>query len=87
MEKSIATAEYRTFLVVLRRFRTRAGLTQVELAERIAESQSFVSKIERGEIRLDVIQLRTICLALETDLARFTKALERELGGGSSITV
>lgn len=44
-------------LVLLRRARKAAGLTQADVARAFGRSQSFISKIESGEIRLDPIQL------------------------------
>ena len=79
MEKSVFTPEYRALLKLLRETRQRAGVTQVELAARLNETQSYISKVERGEIRLDVIQLRTLCMALETSLPEFIGALEVRL--------
>lgn len=46
------------FLRRLRQARTDAGLTQVEVAKRLGRSQSFVTKAETGERRLDVVELR-----------------------------
>ena len=80
MDKSIYTREYETLVRLLREAREEANLTQVDLAELLEQSQSFVSKYERGERRLDLIQLRTICLALGISLTDFVKRLERELG-------
>jgi transcriptional regulator with XRE-family HTH domain len=79
MQKSIHSARYAVFLKVLREARERAGLTQVQLARKIGETQTFVSKCERGERRIDVIELRTFCAALGLDLKRFVNALERVL--------
>src|ERR1039458_10513355 len=53
MEKSIHSTRYAVFLKVLREARERAGLTQVQLARKIGETQTFVSKCERGERRVD----------------------------------
>ena len=64
MAKSIYTREYTAVTRLLRETREAAGLTQVELAEKLGQSQSFVSKYERGERRLDIIQLRTVCLTM-----------------------
>ena len=69
MDKSVYTDEYQAVIELLREIRTEAGVTQVELAEQLEQSQSFVSKYERGDRRLDVIQLRTVCQTLGTDLA------------------
>jgi transcriptional regulator with XRE-family HTH domain len=79
MEKSVYTKEYAAFLRLLRETREAAKLTQVELAHRLHQTQSFVSKCERGETRLDVIQLRTICRHLGTDLSAFVGRLEQQL--------
>jgi transcriptional regulator with XRE-family HTH domain len=49
--------EYRRFLVRLREARKRAALTQVEVAKRLRVPQSFVSKCESGERRVDVVEL------------------------------
>lgn len=79
MEKSVFTDEYRVLLELLREMREAANVTQVQLAENLKQSQSFVSKCERGERRLDLIQLRTICELLGTTLVEFVKELERRL--------
>ncbi|WP_235362820.1 helix-turn-helix domain-containing protein [Brevundimonas diminuta] len=44
--------------------RKAAEITQVELAERLGKPQSFVSKVERGERRLDVIEFGQVAEAL-----------------------
>ena len=82
MDKSIYTREYETLVRLLREAREGADLTQIELAELLGQSQSFVSKSERGERRLDLIQLRTICRILGISLVDFVNRLERELAMG-----
>ena len=47
MEKSTFTREYEILRTLIREYREAAGLTQVELAERIGETQSYVSKGKR----------------------------------------
>lgn len=64
MDKSIYSAEYRRLCALLRELRIEAGLTQIEVAERLDEPQSFVSKYESGERRLDVIELGQVAEAL-----------------------
>jgi transcriptional regulator with XRE-family HTH domain len=51
--------------------RKSAGLTQVGLAERLRRPQSFVSKYERGERKLDVIEFCAVCRALGVDPVAF----------------
>jgi transcriptional regulator with XRE-family HTH domain len=82
MEKSIHSGRYAIFLTVLRQERERAGLTQVQLAKKIGENQTFISKCERGERRLDVIELRAFCKAFGVDLKSFVTRLERAIGKG-----
>jgi len=50
-------ARYREFLKRLREARQAAGLTQVEIARRLGKPQSYVSKCESGERRVDVVEL------------------------------
>jgi transcriptional regulator with XRE-family HTH domain len=52
------SSDEQDFLRRLRRARTEARLTQVEVARRLGRSQSFVTKAETGERRLDVVELR-----------------------------
>jgi hypothetical protein len=51
----------------------------VELAKPVQESQSYISKLQRREVRLDLIQMRTICKALGTNLGSFVSLLEERL--------
>jgi ribosome-binding protein aMBF1 (putative translation factor) len=82
MEKSIHSAGYAVFLKVLREARKHAGLTQVQLARKIRETQTFVSKCERGERRIDVVELRTFCRAFGLSLKQFVSTLEKAMGKG-----
>ena len=79
MRKTIYTNEYAIVLRLLRDARRDAGLTQTELAKKLKQSQSFVTKVERGDRRLDIIQLRTICQTFGLTLADFVSRLEKAL--------
>jgi transcriptional regulator with XRE-family HTH domain len=79
VEKSVSSKDYKLFLRSLRAERRRAGVTQEELAERLQETQTFVSKCERGERRIDVVELRAICKALGTSFTSFAKNLDSSL--------
>lgn len=68
MDKSIYSAEYQRLCALLRALREEAGLTQVQVAERLGEPQSFVSKYESGERRLDVLELAQVAKALDGDM-------------------
>ena len=52
----------------------------MQLARKIGETQTFVSKCERGERRVDVIELRAFCQAFGLNLKQFVAALERAIG-------
>ncbi|OAI93247.1 helix-turn-helix domain-containing protein [Pseudomonas putida] len=65
--KTIHTAAYQRFLLLLVKARKEAGLTQQELSERLGRPQSYVSKFERGERRLDVIEFLEIARSLGGD--------------------
>lgn len=54
-------------------------MTQVEPSERLKSTQTFVSKCERGERRIDVIELREFCGAMGVPFNEFTKSLDRQL--------
>jgi transcriptional regulator with XRE-family HTH domain len=77
MEKSIHSAQYVLFLKVFRQTRQRVGLTQVDLAKRVGESQSFISKCERGERRINVVELGSFCRAFGVSLKGFVTSFER----------
>lgn len=55
--RTIDQAEYQTLIERLRKARERAGLTQDEVAEELGKPQSFVSKVENGERRIDPVEL------------------------------
>ncbi len=59
--------------------REKAGVRQVELAQKLNKPQSFVSKYENGERRLDLTELREVCLALNITLDEFVAEFEHVL--------
>lgn len=77
MEKSIYSKEYSLFLEQLRNAREEKGLTQTEVAERLGQTQSFVSKVERGERRIDIVELRAFCIAMQINFVAFVKRLDQ----------
>ena len=60
MKKSIHTDERAVFVKRLKKARIEAGLTQAEVAEKLGSSQSWVSKIELGELRVEAIWLNRL---------------------------
>ena len=65
------SSDERDFLVRLRQARRDARLTQVEVAKRLGRTQSFVTKAERGERRLDVVELRAFARIYKKPVAFF----------------
>jgi transcriptional regulator with XRE-family HTH domain len=78
VEKSIYSAEYQRLCALLRELRHEAGLTQVQVAARLDVPQSFISKYESGERRLDVVELRHVAAALGVSHQVILERLEVE---------
>jgi len=78
MDKSISTREHKLIAEMLYQLRTASGLKQSELAILLGEHQSFVSKYESGERRLDIVELKTILTHLNTDLTEFAEQFEKK---------
>jgi DNA-binding XRE family transcriptional regulator len=79
MKSTKETNDYAHFLQELREARREAGLSQEQLAEALGQRQTFVSKGELGDRRLDVIELRSWVIALGGDPVAFMASLEDRL--------
>ena len=79
MKKNLYTRNQGILQDELRSLRHEAGLRQQDVADLLDEPQSFVSKYETGERRLDVLELRVICQVLGTSLPDFARRLEKRL--------
>ncbi|KAG0954287.1 hypothetical protein G6F31_013192 [Rhizopus arrhizus] len=64
MTQSTHNSDYQLLLTILKAARKRAGVSQVDLAERLGNTQTFVSKCERGERRIDAVELVEFAEAL-----------------------
>ncbi len=67
---------------LLRRARLAAGLKQADVARQLGLPQSFVSKYESGQRKLDLIELRAVCVVLGTGLPALLAALDAEAARG-----
>lgn len=74
--RSLHTTQYKKFIGILVEARSKAGMTQTTLAERLGKPQSFVSKYERGERRLDIPEFVAIARALDRDSASLIRRIE-----------
>ena len=79
MPKSVFTDAYASLLETLVSLRKKKGITQVELSRRLGKPQPFVSYIERGERRIDVIEFYAIAKALGADPVEVFAGLVRRL--------
>ena len=77
MKKTIHSVEYTALLRLLRQKRLDAGLTQLQLARALKTSQSWIGKCERGERRIDVLELQAFCGALGIELQAFMTELQQ----------
>jgi transcriptional regulator with XRE-family HTH domain len=76
MRKSRYTRRYDQLLVALREARKRSGLTQTQVGRKFGAHASFVSKIESGERRIDVVELADLCRAYGTPLSAILREAE-----------
>jgi transcriptional regulator with XRE-family HTH domain len=82
---SVHSSLYRRVLERLRAARRQAGLTQWDVARELGRPQSFVSKCESGERRIDVVELWEFACLYGKPLAYFIGESERGLSGGAAL--
>ena len=70
------TSERERLANLLRKIRVAAGLRQVDLAERLRQPQSYVSRFESAEQRVDLPELKAICEALGISLVELIQRFE-----------
>lgn len=73
MRKSVYEQRYAAFAGLLRGERKKAGMTQARLAKKLRRPQSYVSKYERGDRRLDVVEFLEVARAVGFDPNEFLK--------------
>lgn len=73
MAKSIYTVEYQKVLKKLKEARNESGFTQVEISKKLKKPQSYLSKIERGERRIDIAELSILVKIYKKSLNYFIK--------------
>lgn len=79
VKKKIYIAQRARLITLLREMRLESGLTQAEMAARIDKDQTYVSRYESGQRRLDVLEVREICQAIGITLEVFAQRLEKAL--------
>jgi len=79
MPNALHRYQYDVFRQLLVDERKRASLTQSEVARKLLRPQSFVSKYERGERRLDVTEFIEIADALGLNISHFLRAYRKRI--------
>lgn len=83
MSSTLFSERYAVVVAVLIEARRETGLTQVDLANRLGKPQSFVSKVERRERRIDPLEFHDWARALGVDPTVLFANLVARLGGSS----
>ena len=78
MTLSIFTEQYGKFREILIQYRQSRGITQTQLAESLDRPQSFVSKYENGERRIDIVEFLEISSALQVDPCEIIRDISGE---------
>ncbi|MBZ0122329.1 MAG: helix-turn-helix domain-containing protein [Roseovarius sp.] len=73
--KSVYSEKYQKLLALLIEARLASGVTQQQLANEIGRPQSFVSKFERGERRIDVVEFLEITKLIKADPHKILRQL------------
>jgi len=73
MNKSVYTKDYKEIIECLKKARIEAGLAQQEVADKLSKPQSYISKIESGERRLDVAEIKKFAVIYKKDISFFIK--------------
>lgn len=77
MTKSVHTRNYARFLRLLIEARHKAEVTQAEVAKKLNRPQSFVSKYENGERRIDLVEFIEIATAIGFDPVYFMRRIQQ----------
>lgn len=85
MTNRLWTIEQSVFRNTLKTIRKNANISQTELAQRLGKPQSYVSKYESGERRLDFLEVREICLHCGVSVQEFEVLFSTELGTNTSL--
>jgi transcriptional regulator with XRE-family HTH domain len=83
LSKSLYTPEWESLCAILRQLRERKSVTQVDLSERLQQPQSFVSKIESGQRKLDLRQFVLYVRALDADPTKVFRDFVRAFDSAS----
>ncbi|MCB1657505.1 MAG: helix-turn-helix transcriptional regulator [Pseudomonadales bacterium] len=73
--KTIYQERYKAFIKELVLARKASGLTQMQVAEKLAKPQSYVAKVEGADRKLDVMEFVALCKVIQQDPSELIKLL------------
>jgi len=71
MEKTISTKEYASLINKLKKAREESGLRQIDVAKKVKRPQSYISRVESGEYRIDILELKKLAEIYKKDINWF----------------
>ena len=73
MDKTIYSKDHKFTIEQLKKARNEASFDQEKVAELLGKTQSYISKIEAGQRRIDIVQLKEFAKIYKKDLNFFIK--------------
>lgn len=71
--KTIYSPDHKFLVEQLKKARKEAGLSQKDVAAKLGKTQSYISKIEAGQLRVDLVQLKELSKIYKKELGYFLK--------------
>jgi len=73
MDKTIKTKEYALFIERMKKARRESGLRQIDVAKKMKRPQSYISRVESGEYRLDILEVKRFAKLYKKSMDHFLK--------------
>lgn len=73
MSRTIRTKEYALFIERMKKARAESGLLQIEVAKAMKRPQSYISRVESGEYRLDILEVKKFAKLYKKSIDYFLK--------------
>ena len=73
MGKTIRSKEYAVFIERMKKAREETGLRQIDVAKKMKRPQSYISRVESGEYRLDILEVKKFAQLYNKDINYFIK--------------
>jgi transcriptional regulator with XRE-family HTH domain len=66
-QQSVRSPEYAVLIDLVKQARLSSGMTQKEICDKLGKPKNYLNKVERGERRLDVVEVFALCEAMGKD--------------------